>query len=100
MVAPTFDRLYLWQERTARRWGNPLSSALDRFSRRHTVIGPVLQATTLFVLLGLVFWAMLRFRQPLAAVLFSGIAAVLLLLFNIGYYRWLRRKQQTETVGE
>jgi hypothetical protein len=94
MGTPGFDRLYRWQERVSREWGNPLSLALDRLSRRHVTVGPLLQATSLFVLAFFVFWALLDFSHSLAAAIFSGAGAISLLLFNLGYYRWLNSKQQ------
>ena len=94
VAAPALIRLYMWQERTAQRWGNPLSSALDRFSRRHTIIGPVLQAVSLFAATFVVIWALTGFRHTVVIgfICICAVGAFLLLLFNLGYYRWLTTK--------
>lgn len=98
MATSTLVRLYQWQERTAKRWENPLSSALDRLSRRHPIFGPVLQALSLFAMTFVVIWALTGFRRSVvvAFICICGIGAVVLFLFNLGYYRWLRTREPDE----
>src|SRR5271170_8223283 len=81
------ERVFLWQERTAERWGKPLSSRLDRLSRHHVILGPLLVSVILFVGSALVLWALFGLYLVIDGV--SAVAAYLLLIFNIGYYRWL-----------
>jgi hypothetical protein len=49
MESPFAERVYFWQERTAKRWGNPLSSGLDRLSRGHVILGPLLVSAIFFI---------------------------------------------------
>ena len=69
---------------------NPLSSRLDRLSRRHVILGPLVQSASLFVVLFLLFWALLGFHSLMVEM--CAVGALLLLLFNVGYYRWLARR--------
>jgi hypothetical protein len=87
--------MYLRQERGAERWRNPLSSRLDRMSRRHVILGPLMQSVSLFALLSLVSWALFGFY--LFVVGLFAVGACLLLMFNLGYYRWLTRRHEGPT---
>jgi len=93
--APALERLYRWQERMGRQRGNPLSSRLDGLTRRHLVLGSFVQAVSFFVVEFLVFSALFGFHLFILGI--WAITAALVLVFNIGYYRWLRRNRQTDT---
>jgi len=84
--------MYLRQERGAERWRNPLSSRLDRLSRRHVFLGPFVQSVSLFALLFLVLWAVFGFYLFVLGL--CAVGGCLLLVFNLGYYRWLTRRHE------
>lgn len=56
----------------------------------------MLQATSLFAISFLILWAVLGFHYTFVVALLCGVGTILLLLFNLGYCRWLNRKQQMD----
>ena len=58
------------------------------------ILGSFVQAASFFALEFLVFWALLGFHVFILWI--WAISAALLLAFNLGYYRWLRRKQHMD----
>jgi hypothetical protein len=88
------DRPYRWQERVGQRWGNPVSLALDRFSRKHTILGPLLGALLFFVVEFLLFLALFGGLGAVLLAVLWAVTAILVFSWNVGYYRWLRPEQE------